>query len=120
MVIMSADDGTVLRESGVFLGRATNNVAEYRAVLVALEAACELGADHVELYSDSELMVRQMNGQYRVRNATLKPLYNKARALADRFTRCTITHIRRDDNSAADALVNQALDMKRNVADGAD
>ncbi|MCD6364354.1 MAG: ribonuclease HI family protein [Planctomycetes bacterium] len=120
MVIVSPDDGTVLREAGVYLGRATNNVAEYSAVLAALEAARDLGADCVDLYSDSELLVRQMNGQYRVRNPKLRVLYAQARALVERFNRCTINHIRRADNGAADALVNQALNMERNVADAAD
>ena len=115
----AGDDGTVLIEKGRFLGNATNNVAEYRGLLAGLEAAATLGATDVEVYSDSELLVRQMNGQYRVKNAGLKPLYEEARRLASAFDRCACTHVRRERNTEADKLVNKALDRKRDV-DGDD
>ena len=109
-VITRADDGKVLREEGIFLGRATNNVAEYSAMIAGLEAAEALDVDEIDVYSDSELMVRQMTGQYRVKNAKLKPLFGAARELAGRFDRCDFHYVRRENNRRADALVNQVLD----------
>ena len=108
--VIVADDDTVLREEGVFLGRATNNVAEYSAMIAGLRAAEEIGADEVDLFSDSQLMVRQMTGQYRVKNAGLKPMHATARELAKRFDRCDFHHVRRESNERADTLVNEALD----------
>jgi probable phosphoglycerate mutase len=114
-VIRAADDGAVLRQRGIFLGRQTNNVAEYRALLAGLEAAAELGASQVEVVSDSELLVRQMNGRYRVRNEDLKKLFDEALALQGKFSACTYRHVRREQNAPADRLVNQAINLKRNV-----
>ena len=119
VVIRSSDDGTVLHEAGVFLGRATNNVAEYSALLAALEAAGKLGADEAEVFSDSELMVRQMTGQYRVKEPTLKRLHERAGRLAGKLKSFTIGHIPRDQNGQADRLVNQAITARRNVEDAA-
>ncbi|MCD4699164.1 MAG: ribonuclease HI family protein [Phycisphaerae bacterium] len=119
VVIQSADDGTVLFEGGFFLGKATNNVAEYQALLEALPAACNLGANSVEIRSDSELLVRQMNGQYRVKNAGLKPMFDQACRLKGKFSSFTIRHVRREENTAADKLVNQAINLKQNVEDAA-
>ena len=112
--------GNVLHRAGIFLGTATNNVAEYHGLLTGLMAAAGVGACHVQVLSDSELLVRQMNGQYRVRNAGLRPLFEKARGLSERFDRCEFTHVRRERNEVADALVNEALDLRRNVGDAAD
>jgi len=117
VVVTDPDSKTVLREAGWFLGRATNNVAEYRALLAGLKAAAALGATEVEVLSDSELIVRQMNGQYRVRNAGLQPLYGSAQELAAGFKRCSFSHIRREHNRQADRLVNQAITQRRNVED---
>ena len=117
VLITADDDGTVLYEGGIFLGKTTNNVAEYQAVVAGLSSATALGAAEVRVISDSELLVKQMNGQYRVRNATLKPLHARARELADRFARCTVQHVRREENTHADKLVNQAINAKRNVED---
>ena len=114
-VIRAAGDGAVLRQRGIFLGRQTNNVAEYRALLAGLEAAAELGASEVEVVSDSELLVRQMNGRYRVRNEDLKKLFDEAIALQGKFGACTYRHVRREQNAPADRLVNQAINLKRNV-----
>ncbi|HEX2128905.1 MAG TPA: reverse transcriptase-like protein, partial [Solirubrobacterales bacterium] len=92
------------------IGHATNNVAEYRALLLGIERARALGASEVELIGDSELIVKQVKGEYRVKDAGLGDLHAEvARALAD-FDRWTIRHVRRADNAAADALVNEALD----------
>lgn len=119
VVIKSADDGTVLHEAGIFLGRATNNVAEYSALLAGLDAAVKLGASEAEVFSDSQLLVRQMNGQYRVRNEGLKPLHQEAQDMARKLQGFSITHVRRDKNVHADRLVNRALDAKANVEDAA-
>lgn len=114
-VISDPDDGQVLQQAGVFLGQATNNVAEYRGLIEALQRARQLGATDVEVRSDSELLVRQINGQYRVKNAGLKPLFEEANALAGTFGRFAISHVRREQNTEADGMVNQALNLKRNV-----
>jgi len=120
VVIQSADDGTVLFEGGFFLGKATNNVAEYQALLEALPAARNLGADSVEVRSDSELLVRQMNGQYRVKNAGLKPMFDQACRMREKFSSFSIRHVRREENTLADKLVNQAINLKQNVEDAAE
>ena len=91
-------------------GEATNNVAEYMALVRGLEAAADLGLFHLTIYSDSELVVKQMNGEYCVRHPELIPLHKRARALAKEFISVTISHVRRELNSAADALCNEALD----------
>jgi len=119
VVVSCTDDGTVLHQAGIFLGRATNNVAEYSALIAGLQAARKLGAGRAEVFSDSQLMVRQMNGRYRVKNEGLKPLYAKAKSLAEGFGEFSIAHVSRDRNKQADRLVNMALDSKRNVADSA-
>jgi len=113
-VVVSAD-GVVIHEAGLFLGQATNNVAEYRALLAGLEKAVQLGAADVEIRSDSELLVRQMNGQYRVRNKGLLPLFEQAYTLTGKFKRCLIKHVPREQNKQADHMANQALNLKRNV-----
>jgi ribonuclease HI len=97
------------------IGRMTNNQAEYTALVRALERALALGPAHkVELYSDSELMVKQMRGEYKVKNGDLKPLFEEGRRLADRFSHgVAFHHIPREQNGRADALGNQALDGKR-------
>jgi ribonuclease HI len=115
IVITAADDGTSLHEAGVFLGKATNNVAEYSGLIEGLRRAQKLGATHVEVRSDSELMVRQMIGQYRVKNQGLKPLFEQAHALAAQFESFAIEHVRRENNTAADDLANQAMNVKRTI-----
>jgi ribonuclease HI len=117
VVVQSADDGTVLFEGGFFLGRATNNVAEYQALLEALSVAASLRAASVEIRSDSELLVRQMTGEYRVKNEALRELFGRAERLCRTFRRCTFRHVRREDNKGADKLVNQAINLRRNVED---
>lgn len=117
VVIEDAEDNSVIFQGGFFLGKATNNVAEYQALLKALVLADKLGADTAEIKSDSELLVRQMNGEYRVRNTGLKPLFEQARKMAERFKKCTFQHVRRDENKTADKLVKQAINLKKNVED---
>ncbi len=92
------------------LGDTTNNVAEYQAVIDGLEAALELGASHVLLLADSELVVRQLNGEYKVKHPNIRPLFAKATGLLDRLDGWEAVHVRRDQNAAVDALVNEALD----------
>ena len=91
------------------IGRATNNQAEYRAVIAALEQALKLGAVELEVYLDSELVVRQLNGRYRVKNAALKPLYLRAKELQGRFRSSVVHHIPRLKNAEADNLANAAF-----------
>jgi ribonuclease HI len=108
--VISDPDGTVLEEHGEAIGRATNNVAEYRALLLGIERARTLGAREVELIGDSELVVRQVKGEYRVKDAGLRPLHDQVRDALEHFDRWSIRHVRREHNAAADALVNLTLD----------
>ena len=108
--VLEADDGTVLAAHGEAIGTATNNVAEYRALVAGLEKAAELGVDELEVVSDSELLVRQMTGVYRVKNAALRDLSTEASRAARRIGRVTYTAVRREHNELADQLVNEALD----------
>ncbi len=91
------------------IGRATNNQAEYRAIIAALEEAIRLGVKQVEIKTDSELVVKQINGEYRVKKATLKPLYQQVKQLLGSLEGFTITHIPRQQNTEADNLANKAL-----------
>jgi ribonuclease HI len=109
-------DGTVVREAGLYLGIATNNVAEWRALIIGLEAARELGLDALSVRLDSELVVRQLSGQYRVKHADLIPLANQARTLLRGFRDVDIAHVRREQNKLADALVNRVLDEQAQVS----
>lgn len=108
--VLEAEDGTVLEARGEAIGRATNNVAEYRALVAGLERAAELGATEVEVVSDSELVVKQMRGEYRIKNETLADLAAEARRAAARVGRVTYRAVRREHNELADRLVNEALD----------
>jgi ribonuclease HI len=108
--VLETEDGTVLDARGEAIGHATNNVAEYRALLAGLEKAAELGVDELEVVSDSELLVKQMRGEYRVKNAALAELNADAARLARRVGRVTYRAVRREHNELADRLVNEALD----------
>ena len=108
--VLSTPDGEVVDEASEFLGVATNNVAEYRGVLLGLERAKQLGATEVEVVNDSELVARQINGQYKVKHPDMKPLFLQARAALDGFEKWSIRNVPRAKNADADALVNQALD----------
>jgi ribonuclease HI len=100
----------VVASVSVFLGHATNNVAEYTGLVRGLEKAKALGIQQVEVLMDSELVVRQMTGQYKVKHPGLIPLFQKARQLASSFSEFKISHIRREYNKKADALANRAMD----------
>ncbi len=110
--VLEADDGTVLDARGEAIGVATNNVAEYRALLAGLERAGELGVDELEVVSDSELLVKQMRREYRVKNQALRSLSDEAHVLARRVGRVTYRAVRREHNELADRLVNEALDRE--------
>ena len=108
--IILADDGEVLVEVGEFLGVATNNVAEWHALVVGLREALALGIEHLDVRLDSQLVVRQLSGAYRVMHPDLIPLFGKARSLIRQFSRVDVQHIPRAENLLADAIVNQTLD----------
>jgi ribonuclease H / adenosylcobalamin/alpha-ribazole phosphatase len=109
-VVWSADRSNVLAESKSAIGRATNNVAEYRGLIAGLEAASEIGATDVDVFMDSQLLVEQMSGRWRVKHPDLAPLHRRASELARTFQRITYTWIPRNDNSYADRLANEAMD----------
>jgi dinuclear metal center YbgI/SA1388 family protein len=107
--LMTAD-GVVVEDVSDYIGKATNNVAEYQALIAGLEVALDRGIERLDVFLDSELVVRQVNGQYKVKDAGLKPLHAQACLLLSKFHEVDVRHVRREQNSAADALVNQAID----------
>jgi ribonuclease H / adenosylcobalamin/alpha-ribazole phosphatase len=110
--VLEADNGTVLAAHGEAIGVATNNGAEYRALVEGLRKAVEVGVDELEVVSDSELLVHQMRGEYKVKNEALKLLWVDAQELADKLRKVTFTAVRREHNELADQLVNEALDAE--------
>ena len=108
--VLETEDGTVLDARGETIGVATNNVAEYRALLAGLVAAIDRGVDELEVVSDSELLVKQMRGEYKVKNDALRELVEDAHALARRLAKISYTAVRREHAELADRLVNEALD----------
>jgi ribonuclease HI len=108
--VATTPEGDVLGERNAYLGQATNNVAEYRALLLGLELARELGADEVEVVNDSELVARQIGGEYKVKHAGLTPLYLEAMRALREFDGWAVRAVRREQNTRADELVNEALD----------
>jgi ribonuclease HI len=109
-VVVSSADGEVLEEAAERIGLATNNVAEYRAVLLGLQRARQRGASEVEIVGDSELVARQLSGRYKVKHPAMKPLHQQAQTLLEGFERWRMRTVPREQNARADALVNQALD----------
>lgn len=114
-VVVRVQDGTPLVTLGRFIGRATNNVAEYNALITGLKQARTLGAKKVQVRGDSELIIKQMRGEYRVRHPDLKPLSEEARELAAGFDEVSFTHSYREKNELADKLANLAMDRKGDV-----
>jgi ribonuclease HI len=110
-IIIEDDEGNVLKEIGEPLGRTTNNVAEYTAMIRALEEARALGCDAISVFTDSELMAQQLNGRYAVKAAHLLPLFQRASLLLRQFRSATVTHVRRERNRRADALSNLGADQ---------
>jgi len=119
-VVLRAADGTPVVTLGRFIGRATNNVAEYRALITGLQKAKELGAQRIVVRGDSELIIRQMRGEYRVKSPDMRPLYEQAKELFDEFQEARIEHNYRDKNTLADRLANLAMDKKADVTEDGD
>ncbi len=109
-VVVRGGDGAVLEEHAERIGHATNNVAEYRALLAGIELAAAHGASELELVGDSELVVRQVEGRYKVKDATMRELHTEVKRLLADFDSWSIRHVRRAENADADRLVNEALD----------
>lgn len=114
--VVSAPDGQALAERAELLGSTTNNVAEYRALLLGLREAAALGADEVEVVGDSELIAKQVKGEYKVKNAALRPLHAESLAALRGFRSWAIRTVPRAQNAEADALVNAALDQARDAS----
>ncbi len=113
--VLNDASGAQLEAKAFFLGRATNNVAEYTSLVKALEAAARIGSGQLSVFSDSELLVRQINGQYRVKSEQIRPLFQQAVSLLSRFNSWKVRHVTRDKNKQADSLVNEALDAGRDI-----
>ena len=111
--VLSTPDGEVVDEASELLGIVSNNVAEYRALLLGVRRAKELGATEVEVVNDSELIAKQINGQYKVKHPDMKPLYAEAIAALGELDAWAVRTVRREQNTHADALVNAALDAAR-------
>jgi len=111
--VLSTPEGEIVEREGELLGIATNNVAEYRALILGARRARELGATEVEIVNDSELIAKQVNGQYKVKHADMKPLYAEALDALRGFDRWVVRTVRREQNAEADALVNETLDGAR-------
>ena len=109
--------GTCITSGGRFLGTTTNNVAEYEALVLGLEIARDRGISDLVVYSDSELLVRQMNGIYRVKHPNIKPLFERATALRASFSSLDVRHVPRAENAHADELANLAMDAAADVGD---
>lgn len=116
-LVIRDDSGTILKKIGKYIGHATNNVAEYNGLIGCLEYAQEISAARVEVFSDSELLVNQMNGKYKIKKPHLQILYNKIQNMLDVSNiDLSISHIPREQNNEADGLARQAVDMKSGIS----
>jgi ribonuclease HI len=115
--VIVAHDGIVLAEVSDYLGVATNNVAEYKALILTLSRAADLGCRRIDVKMDSELVVKQLHGSYRVKDEKIKPLHAAALRQLERFDDHSIAHVRREENKAADKLVNAVLDAREKAAE---
>jgi ribonuclease HI len=113
--VITSPEGVLLGEHAQLLGTATNNVAEYRALLLGLQRARELGASEIDVVGDSELIAKQVNGLFKVKHEAMKPLHREAMAALEQFERWSIRTVPREQNEHADALVNAALDQARDA-----
>lgn len=111
--VLLTPDGSVIREIGEYLGRATNNVAEWTALALGLQAALDEGVRNLAVRLDSELVVKQLSGEYRVKHPDLQPIYQRVRGLIRQFEHVDVRHVRRKENALADAVVNRVLDAAR-------
>jgi len=114
-VVVSEADGTLIKEIGEYIGKTTNNVAEYTALVRGLSEAIEAGATEVEINTDSELMARQLSGVYKVKSPNIKPLFDKAIAMLRCFSRVSISHVMREFNKRADELANEGIRKHNNI-----
>ena len=114
-VVIESPGGEVLRRAGRLLGRATNNEAEYLALLIGLDEARKLGATEIDVLTDSQLLAFQLDGRYRVKAANLIPLFQKAKRTLGEFARFSVTHVPRKENAEADRMANVALDAQADV-----
>ncbi|SHM06281.1 ribonuclease HI [Caldanaerovirga acetigignens] len=110
-IVMLDENGNVVKEMSDYIGQTTNNIAEYTALITALKEALEMGCEEVEVFSDSELMVKQINGQYQIKNEGIKRLYSQVTQLMKEFRSFSINHVRREYNKRADELANEGIDM---------
>jgi len=110
--VVTDSEGAIIARVGKFLGRQTNNYAEYMGLLIGLEHARKLGAREVDVYADSELMIRQLGGRYQVKSPTLKPLYDEAVRLLKGFAKVKLVHVPRELNKDADEMSNRAIDER--------
>lgn len=108
-IVFVDENGNVVREIAEYIGQTTNNIAEYTALITALKEAVEMGYEVIEIVSDSELMVKQLNGEYQVKNEGIKPLHKEAGELLKEFKQYSIRHVRREQNKRADELANQGI-----------
>ena len=109
-MVLRSEDGEVIGEIAEGIGEATNNVAEYAALIAGLELARDRGVTHIEIFMDSELVVSQLLGRWKIKKDTLRPLAVKARSLMNGFDSFTLSHVRRESNAEADKLANQGMD----------
>lgn len=115
--VLEAPDGAVECAAGRYLGETTSNVAEYEALVWGLENALDRGVSEISVYADSELVVRQLTGAYKVKHPNIRPLHGRAIQLLARFERWRVEHVPREANAAADALVNEAIDTRAQVGE---
>lgn len=109
-ILLVDEKDNVIKEICEYIGQTTNNIAEYTAMVTALKEALEMNFDEIEVISDSELMVKQISGEYQVKNEGLKPLYKETRELLKQFKSFTVRHVRREHNKKADGLANRGID----------
>ncbi len=110
-VVLTDESGQVIGEIAQGIGRATNNVAEYKALIAGLELALERGVREIEIYMDTELVVSQVKGEWKIKKDTLRPLAVRARSLMNKFDKVSLAHVRRESNADADKLANQGMDQ---------
>jgi ribonuclease HI len=110
--VLLDEKGGMLKRLGKYIGRETNNIAEYQGLLLGLRGAIEFGAREIEIRADSELMIKQLKGEYRVKNEGLKPLFTEAQSLMRRFEKVKLRHVPREENTLADEMSNRAIDEK--------
>nr|PZN05566.1 MAG: ribonuclease H [Bacillota bacterium] len=110
-IVMLNEDGNVVKEICDYIGQTTNNIAEYTALVTAMKEAIEVGCEEIEVFSDSELMVKQIKGEYQIKNEGLKRLYSQVSQLMKEFRSFSINHVKREFNKRADELANEGIDM---------